>query len=145
MPRQTFQHSAITPASIESVWKALDDPTTWEAIPGVDRVIDPIVDASGRLHGFSFESVVGGKTYLGEARPAGREEERMMAWDIETSELKGRATVALSHFEESTRVYVRLDVEGVGMLGSVFFPVIASAVGGGFHETVEEFARVLGA
>jgi carbon monoxide dehydrogenase subunit G len=144
VPRQTFQHSSVTPAQADAVWKALDQPATWESIPGVDRVIDPIVDGSGRLVGFSFESMVGGKAYRGEASTAGREEEKMMAWDIRTSELKGRVTVALSAYGEGTRVYVRVDIEGVGMLGSVFFPVIASAVGNGFHETVNEFVRVLG-
>lgn len=144
MPRQTFQHSAATPTSIDFVWPALDRPATWESVPGVDRVIDPIVDGTGRLHGFAFESVVGGKTYRGEASPAGREEGKMMAWDLGTSELKGRVTVALSPYGDGTRVYIRLDVEGVGMLGSVFFPVIASAIGGGFHETVEDFVLLLG-
>jgi hypothetical protein len=38
-----------------------------------------------------------------------------------------------------TRVDVHLEVEGVGILGSLFFPVIASAIGSGFAETVEEF------
>jgi carbon monoxide dehydrogenase subunit G len=139
VPSQTFQHAATTLVAVESVWAALDEPQTWETIPGVDRVIDPIVDGSGRLRRFSFESAVGGKTYLGEATPAGREHERLMAWDIKTSEIKGKVAVGLSPTHEGTRVYIRLDVEGVGMLGSLFFPVIAAAIGGGFAGTVEEF------
>ncbi len=141
MPSQTFQHAATTRATVESVWTALDEPKTWEAIPGVDRVIDPIIDSSGRLQGFSFESAVGGMTYRGEATPAGRENERLMAWDIKTPEIKGKVAVGLSPADEGTRVYIRLDVEGMGMLGSLFFPVIASAIGGGFAGTVEDFVR----
>lgn len=143
MPSQTFQHAATTPATVESVWAALDEPQTWEAIPGVDRVIDPVVDAAGRLQRFSFESAVGGKTYLGEATPAGREHERLMAWDIKTSEIKGKVAVGLSPDDNGTRVYIRLDVEGVGMLGSLFFPVIGAAIGGGFARTVEDFVHSL--
>ncbi|MGH8872514.1 MAG: hypothetical protein ACRDWS_11105 [Acidimicrobiia bacterium] len=141
MPSDTFQHTSSTPAGVESVWKALDEPSTWEAIPGVDRVVDPIFDASGRLDGFSFETLIGGKTYMGEARPAGREEGKLMAWDISTSELKGRMTVALGPAGDLTRVQVRLQVEGVGMLGAMFFPVIASAIGNGFPQAVEEFVQ----
>jgi hypothetical protein len=139
----TFQHAATTKTSVADVWSALDNPETWEAIPGVDRVIDPIIDPSGRLKGFSFESVVVGKRYLGQAVPAGREDERLMAWDIRTSEVEGRITVGLSPADTGTRVFVDLRVRGIGMLGSVFFPVIASAIGSGFTSTVEDFVGVL--
>lgn len=139
MPNQTFQHASTTPATIASVWTALDQPHTWEAVPGVDRVLDPIVDPLGRLEGFSFESSVGGRRYRGEATPAGREEERLIAWDIRTSEITGKVTVGLSPSDDGTRVYVSLHIEGTGVLGSLFFPVIATAIGGGFTGTVEDF------
>jgi hypothetical protein len=51
--------------------------------------------------------------------------------------------VSLAPLEGDTRVHVTLRVESVGMLSAVFFPVIASAVGEGFPETVEDFARTL--
>ena len=139
MPSQTFQHAATTPASTSSVWTALDLPLTWESVPGVDRVIDPVVDQFGRLRGFQFESAVGGKSYRGQATPAGREEQRLMAWDIRTPEIEGTVTVGLSPSNPGTRVYVSLHVEGTGVLGSLFFPIIASAIGGGFIGTVEDF------
>ena len=143
MPGQTFQHAAVTSASVSDVWRSLDEPKTWEAIPGVDRVIDPVVDAGGRLRGFTFESDVGGRKYLGEATPARREEGRLMAWDIDSSEIKGKVAIELGPDGDGTNVQVRLDVEGAGMLGSLFFPVIASAIGGGFSATVEEFVAGL--
>jgi carbon monoxide dehydrogenase subunit G len=139
VPDQRYQHSATTPAAIDEVWQALEMPTTWEAIPGVDRVVDPVIDESGRLLGFSFESAVGGRRYNGTATPAGREVGRMIGWHISTSEIQGRISVGLAPEGEATRVDVSLEVEGVGILGSLFFPVIASAIGGGFTETVEEF------
>ena len=143
MPGKTFQHAAVTSASVSDVWKSLDEPATWEAIPGVDRVIDPVVDADGRLRRFSFESDVGGRKYLGEATPARREEGRLMAWDIDSSEIKGKVAIEIGPANDGTNVQVRLDVEGAGMLGSLFFPVIASAIGGGFAATVEEFVAGL--
>jgi hypothetical protein len=139
VPEQSFQHAATTSTSIAEVWSALDEPYTWEAVPGVDRVVDPIVDPSGRLRSFSFETVVGGKTYLGQAAPAGREDEKLMAWDIKTTEIRGRVTVGLSPVDDGTRVFVDLRVEGTGVLGSLFFPIIAGAIGNGFVEAVERF------
>jgi carbon monoxide dehydrogenase subunit G len=139
VPGQTFSHAATTPADIDAVWESLDEPGTWEAIPGVDRVIDPLVDAGGRLRGFSFESDVGGRMYVGDASPAGREEGRLMAWDIDSSEIKGKVAIELGPHGDGTRVQVRLEVEGAGMLGSLFFPVIAAAIGSGFKATVEDF------
>lgn len=143
MPGQTFSHAATTPADIESVWGSLDEPSTWEAIPGVDRVIDPVVDAGGRLRGFSFESDIGGRKYVGEASPAGREEERLIAWDIDSPEIKGKVAIELAPEGDGTRVLVRLEVEGAGMLGSLFFAVIAAAIGSGFKSTVEDFVDSL--
>jgi len=143
MPGQSFVHAAVTPASVTDVWKSLDEPTTWEAIPGVNRVIDPMVDSVGRLRGFSFESDVGGRKYLGKATPARREEGRLIAWDIDSSEIKGKVAIEIGRQDDGTNVQVRLDVEGAGMLGSLFFPVIASAIGSGFAATVEEFVAGL--
>ncbi len=143
MPSQTFQHSATTHVTLEEIWEKLNQPTTWEAVPGVDRVYDPIVDANGDLRGFDFDSVVGGKTYSGKASPAGREANKLIAWDIRTSELSGQVMVALSPIGDGARVYIRLHVESAGMLGGLFFPIIASAIGGSFHQTVEEFVEVL--
>jgi hypothetical protein len=141
VPEQSFQHAATTPTPIPSVWSALDEPQTWEAVPGVDRVVNPIFDASGRLRGFSFETIVGGRKYLGQAAPAGREDQRLIAWDIRTSEINGRVTVGLSPVDIGTRIFVDLRIEGIGVLGSLFFPVIAAAIGNGFTGTVEDFVR----
>jgi len=143
MPGQTFQHAAVTPLPLSNVWESLDEPATWEAIPGVDRVIDPVVDAAGRLRGFSFESDVGGRKYLGKATPARREEGRLIAWNIDSSEIRGKVAIEIGPDDQGTKVEVRLDAEGAGMLGSLFFPVIASAIGGGFAATVEEFVAGL--
>ena len=143
MAGQSFHHAAMTSLESSRVWESLDEPRTWEAIPGVDRVFDPIVDPDGHLRGFSFESDVGGRTYVGKATPAGRAEGHMMAWNIDSSEIKGKVSIELAPNVQGTKVQVRLDVEGAGMLGSLFFPVIAAAIGSGFSTTVEEFVAGL--
>jgi hypothetical protein len=143
MPGQTFAHSATTVRDLGYVWAELDKPGTWEGIPGVTRVVDPRVDRRGRLQGFGFETKVGGTAYRGNATPAGREEGRLMAWDIDSSEIEGKITVQLEPNGEGTKVDVNLEAEGAGMLGSLLFPVIAAAIGNGFATTVDRFVAEL--
>jgi carbon monoxide dehydrogenase subunit G len=141
---ETFNHSAIAAAARNEVWAALQKPETWEGIGGVENVHNPIVDADGSLQGFSFESVVGAKVYLGQAQRGRREEGRSMAWNIETSDIAGTVSVKLEDEGAGTRVDVTLEVESKGMLSNVFFPVISSTIGNGFPATVENFATSLG-
>lgn len=139
MPSQTFTHTSTTGASLAKVWAALDIPGTWEAIGGVDRVFDPKVDGEGHLQGFSFDTVAGGKRYIGTATPHERIEGRLMAWYVQTSEVSGVITVSLNTKDGSTAVTVTLQVESVGVLSSMFFPLVASAIGGGLPRAVEGF------
>lgn len=144
VPSQTFSESSRTSAPIDDVWAALDRPETWQAIGGVDRVFDPEVDDHGRLRGFSFETVAGGKRYTGTAQPRQRVEGSTMAWDIESPEVRGTTTVDLEKDGDWTLVTVTVQVESVGFLSSMFFPVIAGALGRGLSTAVDEFVSGLG-
>ena len=144
MPKDTFTHSATTAAPRTEVWAAREKPETWEAIGGVDRVTDSISDEEGRLQRFSFESAAGGMKYVGKATPHTREHERIMAWKVATSEMRGIATVELFDADQGTRVDATLQVESSGVLSTMFFPVIAAAIGAGFPKAVDEFAESLG-
>lgn len=130
-------------AAREEVWAALQRPETWEAIGGVDRVHDPVIDEEGRLEGFSFEARAARRTYPGLATPHAREEGRVMAWAIDTSEVDGVIGVELSDEEERTRLTVTVEVASRSTLSAVFLPAIASAIGGGLPEAVEAFAEEL--
>lgn len=141
MPKETFSHSAVTRATRTEVWEALDKPETWEGIGGVDRVIDPVIDDTGRLQGFTFETFVAGTKYLGEATPHAREEEQMMTLNIANSEIRGAIRVDLSDDGQGTRIRVTLDVESAGMLSAMFFPVIVRSIGNGLPRAIEEFAE----
>jgi carbon monoxide dehydrogenase subunit G len=143
MPRETLTHTATATADIATVWRALDQPSTWEGIAGVDHVYDPVIDEDGRLRGFSFSTVVGGRSYRGKATPYERIEGSVMAWHIDSSEVKGILTVALADRGGETGVTVTIDMESVGMLSSLFFGVIISALRNGLPRTVEAFAAGL--
>jgi hypothetical protein len=106
-------------------------------------VVDPELDGEGRLQGFGFETKVGGTVYRGKATSAGRDEGRMIAWSIDSSELEGKITVQIEPNGNGTEVGVDLQAEGAGLLGSLIFPVIAAAIGNGFATTVEDFVADL--
>jgi carbon monoxide dehydrogenase subunit G len=140
VPSQTFGHEATTGAPVDAVWAALDQPGTWESIGGVDRVFDPRRDGEGRLVGFSFDTVAGGRKYVGTASRQERVEGTRMGWNIQNSEMRGVTRVTLNPTETGTIVTVTLEVESVGLLSSVLFPIIAGAIGRGLPTAVEEWA-----
>lgn len=111
---------------------------------GVDRVYDPVVDADGRLQGFSFDTTAGGSTYIGTATPHERIEGRKMAWQVKNSEVYGVTSVELEPGDDGTRITVRLEVQSAGLLSSMLFPIIAGAIGNGLPRAVDEFAAGLG-
>lgn len=143
MPKQSFAHTSVTAAGVDVVWRKLNEAKTWEAIGGVDRVYDPVVDDSGDLVGFSFESIAAGKAYVGTARPRRREEGHLLSWDIQNREIRGVTRVELSPADTGTNITVTLEVESTGMMSAMFFPVIAAAVGNGLANAVDDFAAAL--
>jgi carbon monoxide dehydrogenase subunit G len=143
VPRDTFTHSSETTAPIGRVWAALDEPSTWEAIGGIDRVLDPVIDSNGHLRGFAFEVVAGGRRYHGRAKPLHRELERLMAWSVDTSEVSGTTSVEISPNNAGTLIAVTLEVESKGLLSTMFFPVISSTIGTGLPRSVDDFAERL--
>lgn len=141
MAQDSFTHTAVAPAPLSDVWDALDQPSTWEAIGGVDRVLDPSIDEDGRLRGFEFEVLAGGRRYSGRATPMSREHHRLMSWSVQTAEVSGVTSVALAPDTTGTRITVRLDVESKGVLAAVFFPMITATIGSGLPHSVDRFAE----
>lgn len=140
VPKDSFTHTAKVFAPVEEVWRALDRPETWEHIGGVDRVFQPDIDHEGRLRGFAFEVVAAGKRYIGRATPLDREHQRLMGWHVDTEEIMGETSVVLASADGFTSITVTLEVESKGLLSTMFFPVIASTIGGGLPRSVDEFA-----
>ncbi|MGB7860540.1 MAG: hypothetical protein WBM90_08590 [Acidimicrobiia bacterium] len=140
MPSATFTHTSTAAVALSEVWAALDKPETWEAIGGVDRVVNPTIDDQGRLRGFSFDTLISGKAYRGQASSAGRKEGESIAWHVENSEVTGLTTVDLKPMPGGTSIKVSLTVESRGFLAGVFFSVISSAIGNGLPASVDNFA-----
>lgn len=127
------------------MWRALDEPATWEGIGGVDRVYDPVIDDQGHLRGFSFDTLVGGRPYRGRATPRDRVEGITISWNIDSGEIRGVTSVDLEEENGDTTVTVTVAFEVSGMLSTLFFPVISAAIGNGLPEAVERFAESLAA
>ena len=144
MPGESFNHTTVASASIDDVWAALDLPLTWESIGGIDHVVDSVTDSQGRLQSFSFDSIVAGNAYRGEATSAEREERKLMAWNIVNSEIAGVISVTLTEAGSGTKIRVDLTVESRGILASMFFAVISKTIGDGLPQSVDAFAAGFG-
>ena len=144
VPRRTFSHTVEIDAAREGVWAALQRPETWQAIGGVDKVHDAVIDKEGRLEGFAFEATAAGQTYPGLATPDAREEGRVIAWAIGTPEVEGVIRVELDESKGGTPCTVTIELESRTIISAVLFPAIASAIGSGLPQAVESFARGLG-
>jgi len=144
VPSQTFSHSALAAAEPAEVWTTFDNPTTWESISGIDRVYDARVNSSGQLQGFSFDTEVAGRKYVGVATPGERVEGNVITWNVRNSEIKGMIRVQMTEAEPGTNIEVTLEVESAGFLSGMFFPVIANTIGSGLPTTVDEFAQGFG-
>lgn len=146
MPSQTFAHTAVTAASIEQAWGALQQPETWEAIGGIERVSDPRRAPDGRLMGFEFAFNAGGRYYAGRATTVRSERPERMTVEIDTSEMAGTMDVALAADGASkVSVAVTLSIRSKGLLSGLFFPLIAESIGAGLPANVDRFAAALAA
>ena len=144
MPQASFRHTAHVEAPTSEVWAALDRPETWNSIPGVERVHQPVIDESGKLRGFSFDTVVGSTTYEGRATPRYRDEGRAVSWDIANSQVRGRIDVEVESANAGTHLTVSLAITSASLLAGMFFGAISRAVTDGFPQMVEDLAGRLG-
>jgi hypothetical protein len=144
VPRETFTHTSVASVPRETAWAALDRPSTWEGIGGVDRVVDPVVDEEGRLQRFGFLTEIAGRSYRGNATLARRVEGETVSWAIDSGEVRGSITVDLADRSGSTQVTATIELDSVGFLSSMFFPVITGAIRSGLAGTVDHFAAGLG-
>lgn len=145
MPSETLSRTASSPAASGDVWLALLSPATWEGIPGVDEVYEPRYDREGRLSGFDFTTRAGGRPYRGRATRSTVVDGHSLEWDVRTPELVGSVAVAIRADGDATEVTVTLTFASVGMISSMFFPVIATSIGSEFPDAVARFARELAA
>jgi hypothetical protein len=64
--------------------------------------------------------------------------------DLDAGEMAGKIDATLSDGNPGgTDIEVSIELRSKGMLSSLFFPAIKSAIGGGFPDQVEEMATAL--
>jgi hypothetical protein len=143
MPEASFQHRAVTPAQPGHVWVRLQDPDTWATVAGVDHTSDHAHDG-GLLVGFRFTTSIAGVTYRGTARVTETRHEEAMTLGIRSSELTGAIGVVLDSAPTGTALDVTMQMRPAGIMGTLVFPVVTSAVSNGFVESVEKLAFQLG-
>jgi carbon monoxide dehydrogenase subunit G len=141
MPAASFQHSVSIAAPIEMVWDALMRADTWENIGPVDRVWDPVHDGDGILTGYRWSTQVGGKRFEGIAESVFHDAPHRYVIDLDTGEVAGRIEIAMTGGNPATELTVTLDLRTKGVLSSMFFPLIRDAIGSGFPQQIEGFAR----
>ncbi|MFO7548739.1 MAG: SRPBCC family protein [Acidimicrobiia bacterium] len=145
MPSERFTHQAVATAPIHRAWEALQRAETWASIGGVDEVFDVEHDDAGHLMGYHFHVRAAGRRFRGKATAVEAVQPGLMAVDIDSSEMLGRITVELTEASEHTTVTVTVDASAKGILSSMFFGVVARAIGSGLPESVEGFAARLSA
>ncbi len=143
MPTARFAHTAHTQKTLAEVWRELQREQTWARIGPVEEVWDP-VSVDGSLRSFSWRTTVGPTTYRGAAVVRAADSDRRMHLDLDAGEIAGSLVADLvPGTEEGTDLTITLEVTSRGMLSTLFFPVVAEAVGSGLPRQVEEFAAGL--
>lgn len=143
MPSQTFSHTELVDADAALVWTALQTAETWGAIGGVDEIVDAVHDETGHLQGYRFETLIGGRRHSGTARTVEALPAERMDVEIDSADLTGSIRLDLAPSGEQTAIQVTMEVRAKSLLSSMFFPVIASAVGAGLPRNVAAFAKRL--
>jgi carbon monoxide dehydrogenase subunit G len=142
MASSTVRHTALAPTAIEEVWAALQRPSSWEAIEGVDDVSDPeFVD--GRLESFRFSATAGGRRHPGRAAVTEHSRPGSLTLDIDTADMAGTIVVELAEEGDGTAVTVSMTVVPRSLTARFAFAVIETAILRGFPSSVERFASRL--
>lgn len=143
MPRASFSHTVDLSIDAAAIWAALQDAATWSGIGPVDEVWDATHDDAGRLASFSWSAHVGPTKHTGTAKVSVATEPHHMRLQLDSSELSGALIADIT--EDEPTLAVTLEVASKGAMASMFFPIIAEAIGRGLPAQVEEFAASIGA
>lgn len=121
------------------VWERLQDPDVWAAVAGADETSDHVVDR-GQLRSFRFAASLGGVKYRGRARVTEARPHRAMTLSVDTNEVKGGIQVAIVPSGDETWLDVVMTMQPNGIVGSMVFGVVSSAVSSSFADSVERLA-----
>lgn len=145
MPRAIFTHQATADATVEAVWKSLQQAETWADIGPVEDISDAEMTPDGQLQSFRWSTTVAMKRYPGTARVTSVAIGERMKLELDAREVAGTLETHLSpNGKGTTVVTVTLEVVSRGALSTLFFPVVSEAIAKGLPAQVDRFAAGLG-
>lgn len=143
MPSATFSHSVHIGRTPDHVWDGLQDPEIWASVGPVQKVWDPRIE-DGVLLDFKWSTEIGNKTYNGVGTALEHTRPGRYVIDLDAGEMAGKIDATLSDGNPGgTDIDVSIELRSQGMLSSLFFPAIKSAIGGGFPDQVDDMATKL--
>ena len=113
----------------------MQDASTWAGIGPVDDVWDAAHDEDGALQSFRWSAHVGPTKYKGSAKVTIAAEPHHMKLHLDSSELTGALIADID--EEDPALVVTLEVASKGAMASMFFPIIAEAIGRGLPQRLD--------
>ncbi len=146
MPDAAFTHTVVVHAPVSELWAELQSVDTWQGIGPVDRVWEPRHGGDGELLGYRWSTTVGGRPYEGSAETVASHPEESMLLSLDGGEVSALLNATLDPVEdgERTSLEVTMEIEPKGVLGNLFFAIIASAVRNGLEQHLDEFAARYG-
>ena len=142
MATDRFTHTVHLGTSPESAWAILQEPETWGAIGGVQRVFDAQYHPDGTLRSYRFLAEAGMKPYEGSAETVEADAPVLMVVTVDAAEIEGTITTELQPSNpHGTDMTVSLGIRPRGILAVMFFPIVSKAIGSGFARQIDEIAR----
>lgn len=142
MSPDRFTHSVHVQAPPERAWGVLQEPETWGAIAGVERIFEAHHHPDGTLQSYKFLAAAGPRLYEGKAQTLQADAPLLMVVVVDTPEVEGTITTQLTpHNPHGVDLTVSLKLRPRGLLGTVVYPLVAQAVGSGFAEQVDKLAE----
>jgi hypothetical protein len=137
MPSASFDHTVAVPLDQDTVWGQMQLPETWEGLGPVTEVWDPEFGDDGRLCAYRWRVEAGPRTIEGTAQTTESVAPGRMVIAMHAGEFSGVIGTHLTPDDEGTSVLVEIDLEGRGLLTSMFWGPLTKIIGDGLPEQVE--------
>jgi carbon monoxide dehydrogenase subunit G len=139
MPSGTFSHHVVVAAAPDDVWSRLQEADTWSGIGPIDRVWEATHDGEGVISGYRWSATAAGREWKGTARTTSAVPGEHLTLGLKSSEMRGSLTTEIAPNGNGSHLTVTMKVETVGMLSSLFWGVVRSAMEQGLPRQVEDF------
>jgi carbon monoxide dehydrogenase subunit G len=141
VPSGTFSHAVTVPAAPADVWTRLQDAETWSGIGPIDAVWDATHDGDGVIAGYRWSATAAGRPWKGTARTTDAVPDERLTLSLKSSEMRGTLTTEISPNGSGSHLTVTMKVETVGMLSTLFWSVVRTAMEHGLPKQVEVFGE----